>query len=526
MSDETRSTPWINNLLHAHCFPHRVDFLQLRQTHISWVILTGIQAYKIKKPVNLGFLDFSTLALRHHFCQEELRLNRRLAPELYRDILPVCGTPQQPYIGPCRQGDTPIDYAVHMIQFDPEQCLDRLPGPLSPTLIIQLASTLAQFHETAAVAGNESPYGQADLVLQPMIENFQQLQSLVSAQSDTQERLHTWTLAQYQKLRELLQQRWQQGCVRECHGDLHLGNIVLWKDRALPFDCLEFNPDLRWIDTVSENAFLCMDLEQRGYRDLAWLYLNEYLEQRDDYTGLALLRFYQVYRAIVRAKVAAIRAHQLDINSKEKQQALDQMEGYLEMATAYSQPTNPCLILTHGLSGSGKSTWSSALMQRLPAIRLRSDVIRKRLHNLPREARTAQGLGKGIYNQAAGEITYQTLLSHARNLISAGITVIVDATFLSEEQRRPFTALAQQLKRPCHILDFQAGEECLRKRVMQRAQQDNTVSEAGIAVLERQLKNCEALTEREQIITLAIDSETENPTGARLEKLVNALRSA
>ncbi|MCE9639634.1 MAG: phosphotransferase, partial [Betaproteobacteria bacterium] len=293
----------------AACYPHPVCRARLIQTHISWVLLAGSYAYKIKKPVDLGFLDFTTLAARRHYCEEELRLNRRLAPELYLEVVPITGTPQQPAIGGTGAA---IEYAVKMKEFAQSAVLDNAiaRGDIKHADIETLARTIADFH--AQLAPQECAKA-CDLdmsVLPPALENFEQMLPLPGAadDSETLRGIRDWTLREYQVLGALFEQRRAAGFVRECHGDLHLGNIVMIDGAAVPFDCIEFNPALRWMDVMNEVAFLMMDLDAHGRRDLAFTFVNAYLETSGDYAGVRLLPFYFVYRAVVRAKINLMRA--------------------------------------------------------------------------------------------------------------------------------------------------------------------------------------------------------------------------
>jgi len=466
-------------------FPHPVTRFAVVETHISVILLTGPYAYKFKKPVNFGFLDFSTLAKRRHCCAEELRLNRRLAPQLYLDLVPVSAGP--------RLGDAGevIEYAVRMREFDQEAQFDRLlaTGRLDPRYIDALAVRIADFHAGVAVAGTGASFGTPAAVQAPVEENFRQiLDNLGDAEARrTLAPLQDWSLRTFHELQPLFIARRDGGFIRECHGDLHLRNIALVDDAPLAFDCIEFNDNLRWIDIISEVAFMVMDLEQRGRPGLASRFLNAWLERGGDYAGLVLLRFYQVYRAMVRAKVDCLRAHQADIDTATSTAILRDYHAYVELAAGYTRPAQPALLLMHGLSGSGKTTVSSYLLEHLPAIRIRSDIERKRLHGLSADARTGAGIDQGIYDRASGERTYRRLVELAATVLEAGYTVIVDAAFLHAAQRVPFAALAGARGVPCVIIDCRAQEAELRARIARRARDSADASEADSQVLDHQL---------------------------------------
>ncbi|HEB96036.1 MAG TPA: hypothetical protein ENI96_06370 [Sedimenticola thiotaurini] len=462
------------------------------ETHISSVLLAGDSAWKLKKPLDLGFLDFSTLERRLHFCREEIRLNRRLEPDIYLDVQPVTGTPAEPRLG--GEGDA-IEYAVHMRRFDQDGLLSRHPALLTPQRVDRLALRLARFHAEIDRCGPDQPWGTAGKVLAPMLENFRQIRALrPGVDSATRlDPLEGWTRQRHRVLAPFIDRRRDAGHVRECHGDLHLGNIAVDGERLIIFDGIEFNPELRWIDTVSELAFLLMDLDEKRYPSLGWRLLNRYLELSGDYGGLRLLRFYQCYRAMVRAKVAAIGLQQ-GFSERLEQEFLD----YLELAAGYTAPLQPALFITHGFSGSGKSTETDRLMAGLPAIRLRSDIERKRLAGLAGDERSGAAPDQGIYSVEFTRRTYARLLDLARDLLQAGFPVIVDATFLQRQQREPFYRLAGRLDVPCVILDFRVPEAELRRRVVARARRGGDASEADLTILERQLASAVPLADGER----------------------------
>jgi aminoglycoside phosphotransferase family enzyme/predicted kinase len=483
MSDELHDL--VRALQQPALFPHPVTRFAVIETHISIILLTGDYAYKFKKPVNFGFLDFSTLERRRHCCAEELRLNRRLAPELYLDLMPVCSGPRL-----CDDGEI-IEYAVRMREFDQDAQFDRLltAGQLTPELIDALAVRVADFHATVAVAGPDTVYGLPATAHAPVEENFTQIREQL-ADADARQRLaplQDWSQRTFASLHDGLQARKDGGFIRECHGDLHLRNIALVDGRPLAFDCIEFNDRLRWIDIISEVAFMVMDLVHRGQSGLTSRFLNAWLVRSGDYAGITYLRYYLVYRAMVRAKVDCLRAHQPDVDVATRDGILRDYPAYIDLAARYTRATQPLLVLMHGLSGSGKTTVSGYLLEQLPAIRLRSDIERKRLHGLPAHARSWAGIDAGIYDRAAGERTYTRLLELAGTVLAAGYAVIVDAAFLQSEQRAPFIALAEARGIRCVIVNCRADEAELRARVSRREQAMSDASEAGVAVLERQL---------------------------------------
>ena len=496
--------PAFQSLLRSEAFPHAVSALQLRETHISWVLLTGDFAYKIKKPVNFGFLDFSTPEKRQHFCHEEIRLNRRTCPDIYLDVVPVVARDGQLFL----HGDgDPVDYAVKMRQFDADATLvDWLAQAktVTPSSLQALGYRLAQFHADAAVATAGSHWGNPSAVLAPVLENFRQIEPLLKdahlrAQLDGIKR---WSLAQEQELRDLFTRRRQQGCVRELHGDLHAGNVAWIDQQWLPFDCIEFNPELRWIDTASDLAFLLMDLDVRGYGAEANRILNAYLEFSADYGLLALLDFYRVYRALVRAKVSILRRQQNGLLPAQVAALEQEFAGYLDYCVA-TRPQRPVfLAITTGISGSGKSTVARQVAEQSGAIQLRSDVTRKRLCGLKPLQSSAEVAG-GIYTESISRRTFDQLLQDAGTVLAAGFPVIVDATFLKRGHRQPFLALAQQRGVRAAILVCAADHAELVRRIQARQSSGQDPSEADVAVMEQQARQQEALTEDEAVVAVA-----------------------
>ena len=490
-------------------FDHPAGAFDLVETHISYILLTGPFAYKFKKPVNLGFLDFSTLEKRKFYCEEELRLNRRLAPDLYVAVVPIAGPESCPQPGGAGEA---IEYAVKMIQFPKGAELDRLlkAGRLAAEHIDELAAQVAEFHDAVAVASAESRFGSPESIRQTVLANISQIAALIGDDDDRERlrRLEDWTLRRLNELDPLFRERARSGGIRECHGDLHLGNIALLADRPVIFDCIEFSEELRWIDVMSEMAFLFMDLDARGQPEFAHRFLNACLEARGDYRGLSVFRFYLVYRALVRCKVACIRLAQADLADAEREQETGKYRRYLDLSGRYVQPAKTALLITHGLSGSGKTTLTRPLLEKLGAIRIRSDVERKRLHGLRANARTASDVESGIYAGGSTAQTYERLSALANTILDAGFPVIVDATFLKRGQRLKFRNIAEDRKIPFLILDFRAEEELLRKRISERRGGGADASEADLKVLAYQIAGQEPLSGEEMKTTVAVETST------------------
>lgn len=493
-----RQQQLLKNLAEPNRFPHPVDTVERIETHISTVLLAGEHAYKVKKPLNLGFLDFSTLESRQRFCAAELEINRALAPGIYLDIATLRGTLEEPQL----DGAGPVlEYAVHMRRFDRDQQLDRLlaADQLPVAAMDELGAIVARFHEGAERALADSGHGTPEEVLAPMLANFEALQPVADAVPGRRERLQaleSWTRETAARLEPMVRTRLQDGFVRACHGDMHLGNMVYVPDKngqrqLAIFDGIEFNPSLRWIDVASEIAFLTMDLHARDAAGHAYRVLNAYLERRNDFDGLRLLPFYQVYRALVRAKVNAIHAAEASLPETQRRACDAEVERYLTLAGQLRNPGEAGLILMHGISGSGKTFVSTNLLERIGAIRLRSDVERKRMIGLKPDQRPTVEQQKKLYAPEAVAGVYQHLLHLTEQLLAQGQRVIVDATFLSRAQRRPFQNLAHRLNVGFAIVHCSADFETLRQRLAERGRTAEDASDADVQVMERQQAGAE-----------------------------------
>ena len=477
----------------------------LVETHISWVLLTQTCAFKLKKPVRLPFLDFGSIEARKHFCDEELRLNQRFAPALYVDVVAVCGTPEAPRIG----GDGPvIDHVVRMRRFPASSLLVDLLATdrLQPAQLDDFAQRLAALHGSAQRAAPASDFGSPERVVRAATDVLTALEQRVGDRCLAT--LSAWLREQQQALCMAWTERQQGGAVRECHGDLHMANVVRMDGTLTPFDCIEFDPALRWIDVMSDVAFLTMDLKAHGRAELAFRFLDVWLQHSGDYAGLRVLRFYEVYRALVRALASSL-------GPKGPPNAV--RPDYLGCAMQWARQaaSGARLLITHGFSGSGKSSVASQLLCAAGAVRLRSDVERKRLYGLDPLARSA-GLGFDIYGEQATRRTFERLLACARDALLAGYPVIVDAAFLRSAERRRFEALAAELRVPFTILHCRADKATLRRRVAVRDAAGTDASEAGPAALERQLERHDPLAPDERRLTIEVS--TQNPLDiARIE---------
>ncbi|MGB5335902.1 MAG: AAA family ATPase [Woeseiaceae bacterium] len=508
-------------LRNSRGFPHAVSDVEIVETHISWVVLTGQFAYKIKKAVNLGFLDFSTLERRRYFCEEELRLNRQWSPQLYIGMVSIGGSPDRPILqGEGEADEGAIEYALKMRQFPQDAQLDRQldDGLLRQQDLLDLAETLAAGHRTARVIEYENDTESVGKVRAPILENFLPVERTIDMALLRE--VHRWTDRELIAMKPLLIQRRQDGFVRECHGDLHLANLVRLPDGIRAFDCIEFSPDLRNIDVMSDIAFLVMDLVARARQDLAYAFLNRYLEQTGDYGGMSVFGLYFVYHSMIRAKVAAIRSTDRDTD-EDRRKDIDGVKHYLAVAVRWIRQPSPMLIGMHGYSGSGKTWLSSQLLTRLPAVRVRSDIERKRLLGLEETASTESAPGAGIYSQGVKQRVYSRLLELAGELLKSGFHTIVDAAFLKKTERADLAALAVRAGVPVVLVSTAAGDTELRRRLDLREQAHADASEATVAVLNLQRRTCDPLNVAEQIKVIPVSTDREPDA----DEIVGRIRS-
>lgn len=479
MTPLERSRLLVDNLLAGGQLPAAdPGTTRLVETHLSWVILAGTGAWKIKKPVRLDFVDFSTLGRRHAACLEELRLNRRMAPGLYQDVVAITGSAQAPRLGGTGE---PLEYAVRMSRFPDgavlgEGALERLEG----RHIDDLAARIAAFHDGLPPADPASILGRPTSVWDAAATSLDTLARVtrgVPGAAEAIEAARACAASRYTARRPLLESRRAAGRVRECHGDLHLGNLALLDDRVEAFDALEFDPALRWVDVLSEVAFLVMDLDLHGRRDLAFRFLNRYLDGTGDHEGLPVLPFFLAYRAIVRAKVRALAP------GADSATARADLLRHLRYAAGPPGGVRPLLVLMSGISGSGKSWLAHQLAGLVPAVHLRSDVERRRLHGLEPGARTHLGPGEGIYAPAASDAVYARLRVLARAGLAAGLPVIVDATCLRRAHRSALARVARAERCKVAIVACRAVPGEIEARVTRRAAAGADPSEAGMAVV-------------------------------------------
>ncbi len=491
--------PLIRALLDPRCYPDPAVRVELKQTHLSWLLLAGTHVFKIRKPVQFDFVDFSTLELRRRDCEAEVRLNRSFAPTLYEGVVAITGSIERPVLG---GSGSALEYAVQMRRFAAQDELTTLltANAVSTDELAQFGARIADIHAASPVHD-----GPASLLIDVARENAQEL-ARVAGSDDRIAHLQRWLEATWSRIADLADERCRAGRVRECHGDLHAANIVRLDGVLTAFDAITFNTRLRCIDVASDIAFLIMDLHAGNRPQLAWAFVNGWLERSGDYQAVQLLAFTVVHRALVRAKVAV-----LD-NDR------DRCEKYLALAEDSTRAGPGALTITCGLSGSGKTWLSTRVMTEAAAVRIRSDVERKRLAGL-RAEQSSRG-GPSIYTVEFNAQVYEHLLALTRDLLRCGAHVIVDAAFLRRAERHSFMQLAAAEGVAFNVLHCVAATNELRRRLDRRQRAGGDASEADATVMQRQLDYWEAFDESE----LPFVHEVRTADESRVNELVSDLR--
>ncbi len=517
--DDTPLPAALRGLLRPEAYPHPVETIRVIETHMSWVLLTGALAYKIKRPVQFAFADFRDPDHRAHLCREEIRLNRRFAPELYLEVLPIRSNDgQASFVG---DGAT-IESAVCMRQFDRSAELDRLvrAAAVNGDELEAFGAALAAIHAKLPRRAPSSRRAGHRQVARVIRRNFAEALALATAAGTSGPmRNLRWPLARLlRRSRPMLDVRDAGGQVRECHGDLHLSNVVRLDGRLTPFDALEFEPAFRWIDVADEVAFLCADLRGYGRPDLAAAFLGGYLDHGGDFQLLRVLALYMAHRALVRAKIMAIRAAGTT-DAAQRSVALARQSEYLDVARHALAPRTPRLLLMHGVSGSGKTWLARQLARRLPAVHLRSDLERKRLAGLAPLAASGSPPGAGLYTEANDDRTYLRMEAAVRDALTGSQTVICDATFLARTRRAAFRRVADELGARTLLLHCTAPENELHARLRSRRSAGGDPSEADEVVLHRQQRHADPLQPEEDIEVIELDTSTPDPLAAALSQL-------
>lgn len=495
-------------MLSTDAYSHPSGEIDLVQTHISFVIFAGEFVYKVKKPVDFGFLNFTTLELRRHFCEEEVRLNRRLCEDTYIGVVPIVSTNGGVKVD--AEGEA-IEYAVKMRRLPQEGMMTPLLDRDGVTLdmIHILAERIAAFHSTSERSREIDAIGNLETVMANWRENFEQTESFIGRTITQQhfDEIRGFIDDVAAKLGDLFAARVREGRARDCHGDLRADAVCFKDDGVCIFDGIEFNERFRYSDVAADIAFLAMDLEDHGRSDLSDALMGRYLTSSLDATLPIILPFYKCYRAYVRGKVEGFQLDQPEIDDAQKEQATAAAGRYFDLAHAYAtQAASPSLIITIGASGSGKSHLANALAAHLGAAVYSSDVVRKQLLGIDPSERRIEPIDSGIYSPEVTERTYQALIDSAQPWLERGVSVVLDASYLQQTPRLAAVQLARQSNVRFLALECEASETVIRGRLADRGNEDQATSDGRWEVYEAQQKRREPTTELPQESRIAIDT--------------------
>jgi aminoglycoside phosphotransferase family enzyme/predicted kinase len=514
----------VTDLLRPEAYPHPVREVSLIQTHISYLLLTGGYVYKVKKPVDFGFLDFTTLEKRRHFCGEEVRLNRRLSPDVYLGVVEI----RRDASGRCAvegEGET-VEYAVKMRELPQEAALSALleAGKANEGMIERLAQLVAGFHLSAATDEEIAAYGRLEKVRFSIDENFAQTEGYIgrTIPGEGWRALKGYSDAFMEERSALFEERVSRAKIRDCHGDLHTQNVYFTDGQIYVLDGIEFNRRFRFLDTTADLAFLLMDLDFRGFPRYCNRLLNTYLQFTNDYHLLGLLDFYRVYRAYVRGKIASFEYDMPELEPARRNEVRERAAAYFRLAMGYAvRPARPLLVATTGLIGSGKSYIARRLAERLGAVVVRSDAVRKVLVGAaPTESMRAP-YGAGIYGADMTGRVYEEMLSEARFGLEAGWPVVLDATYGRASQRAAVVGFAQREGWPLLFVHCGCRDEVIRERLLERAARRG-VSDAGPELLDKVRSSFEQ-PEETGVTDRLVCLSNEQPEEERLGLILRAL---
>jgi aminoglycoside phosphotransferase family enzyme/predicted kinase len=479
---------FVEALLDPRAYPDSdgVESVRMAETHVSWLFFTGRHVYKVKKPVDFGFLDFTTLERRHHFCREEVRLNRRVSPDVYEGVSVLRQSGSRYAFG--KEGEI-VDYAVRMRQLPADRWLADLleSGDATPDLMERIARRIADFHRTAETGPEITRVGGLETVHVNTRENFEQTSDFIglTLSRETYDVVRAYTESTLEKQVDLFRRREAASRIRDCHGDLHAAQICIENGISI-IDCIEFNERFRFSDVAADIAFLAMDLDFFERPDLSELFVTRYAELAGDAEVQALIPFYKTYRAYTRGKVESLRVSQMTADDPELESEARRAERYFDLAREYGRLRGPLLIITSGLMGTGKSTLARALGARLGATVISSDRVRKESAGLAPGERRFERWGEGIYSANATRRVYETLHRRAAHRLAAGEIVIVDASYRERGYREAAARAARHGGAGRLVIEVTASDEVVRKRLIGRQAGRGSVSDGRLELLDTQ----------------------------------------
>ena len=490
-------------------YPSHPERVELIQTHISWVFIAGDDVYKVKKAVDFGFLDFTTLDKRKFYCEEEVRLNRRLAPQVYLGVVEISHDQDGKLV--LGKGDTVLEYAVHMNKIPADRMLKKLllKADFDPHVLTAVARKLVRFHREADTGDVIDETGSIDTVRRNHEENFSQTAPFINItlSSFRHAFIHSYARQFLLKYEGLFIKRVRDHKIRDCHGDLHLEHIVVTEDDIIIFDCIEFNERFRFCDIAAEVAFLAMDLDFNGYDGLSKLFVQAYIDESGDEEIVDLIPFYKCYYAFVRGKVTGFRLQDSHINAEDRIDATRTAAKYFDLALSYAFSfSKPTLIIMAGLMGSGKSVIARELSRITSASIIQMDVIRKEILDIHPWERRLEDFGQGIYSEDFSRTVYEKSFMAAKEILESGKSVIIDASFKRKEHRLTAYTMAQRVKSDFFVMECVCPDMCARERLTRRTQDKNEASDGRLEIYDAQKDDFETINEISARIHLKLDT--------------------
>lgn len=511
-------TQIVNALRERYLSPPSGESGKLIQTHISYLLIFGQEVYKIKKPVNFGFLDFTSLEKRRYFCEEELRLNRRLAPHIYLDVTPV--TLNEKGLVSLGGAGQVVEYAVHMKRLPEEGMLKRIIAnpDFNPRLIDEIAQLLSQFHARAETGGKVDEMGAPEVIRYNHDENFAQTEKYIGCtiSSDQYSSIRSYVDRFFKENSSYLRERVEKHRIRDCHGDLHLEHICIHEGITI-FDCIEFNERFRFSDVAAEVAFLAMDLDFNGYPAYARRFVEAYIDCTHDEGIKVLHNFYRCYYSYVRGKVVSFRLDDPATTEQERNTVKETARHYFTLSHRYAMGTViPYLIAMTGLTGTGKTVCARELARRLGARLIQTDVVRKEIAGLSPHEHRYDPVGNGIYSPEMSRRTYEEARRRAEEAITRGESVVLDATHLHDSEREAAWKIAERKGARFHLVNCLCPEETVKERLSARLGRPGEASDGRWEIYVHQRERVDPLTPWKEVL---ITVDTSQP----LEKVMTQI---
>jgi aminoglycoside phosphotransferase family enzyme/predicted kinase len=519
---EAKHPSLVEALLDPGAYPEPVNAVKLAETHISYLFLTGEHVYKVKKPVDFGFLDFTTPEKRRYYCEQEVKLNRRMSPEVYLGVVEIREQSGSYSIG--GKGNT-VEYAVKMLQLPQSRAMSLLlkEDQVTKEQVQRLAVKIADFHRRAATSPEITRLGDVDAVRENVEENFSQTEKYIGKclSQDAFDDLAAYTRAFLEVREEVFRHRADAGRVRDCHGDLHTAQIFLENGISI-IDCIEFNQRFRYSDVAEDIAFLAMDLDFHQRPDLSRTFVQTYVQESGDAGVMDLLDFFKSYRAYVRGKVNSFLLDDPELPDEEREKEASVARDYFHLAHSYAQIfPRPALVLVTGITGTGKSTVAQELARRWDFSYISSDETRKALAGMGAEEHRYEEFGEGIYSAEFSQRTYESMFQQAEEQLKAGRSVVLDGTFRRSAERSGAISSAQALGMETWIIECQLPDHIARQRLESRLAEGTSVSDGRWELYHRQQQEWEPVSEVAADRYISLD--TSGPVEENLQELLHRL---